>query len=230
MNCLIFAIATAPDLDAGRHLHQLQGIDDEDVATALSTLRYQQTDGGTDRLPAHLQRVVTISLLESRDGELDLCRLGADERDEQDLLERFFDRVRTHERELVSWDGAAFALPVLNYRALVHALCVPWQEDDGILGWPHTDLRAALSAPGGGDVVRLDEIARLLGFPGGIDADAGADTQRDVLNAYLIYLRLERLRGHLSAADCEQEYSRLREWLWQSGQESLQAFLQAWGT
>ncbi len=256
MNCLIFAIATVPDIDTGRRLHDMQGVDDTDVAMALSTLRYQHTDGRSDVLPAHLQRVVAIAVLEHRQGELACHALGDEGVSEAGLIREFFSRLERHEPALISWHGSCFELPVLHYRALLHGISVPRYWDGGAdehgdrrdqyvnrFHRRHTDLMDALSGFSGRVTASLDEISRMLGFPGGPEQSATAAWEcyqarefqtfrehclRAVLNTYLIYLRFELLRGHLQAHTYEQACTHLRRWLVQSGQAALQRFLQAW--
>ena len=45
MNVLAFDIETIPDLDAGRRLHGLDGLSDEDVGKAMLQRRRQETGG-----------------------------------------------------------------------------------------------------------------------------------------------------------------------------------------
>ena len=255
MSCLVFAIRTVPDIDGGRRLYGLEGIADDDVATAMSTLRYQHTDGLTDVLPHHLQRVVAIAILEQRQGELDCCVLGDCDPPEAGLIGDFFSRMERHEATLISWNGSGFALPVLNYRALLHGISAPryWdtgEEDHSFrwnnylkrFHWRHTDLMDALSGFNHAAVASLDDIARLLGFPGrsgghtgdvweryrsGQIAALGDDCQVDVLNTYVVYLRFQLLRGQLTDHAHGRECARLRAWLGESPREHLQAFLRA---
>lgn len=57
---LVFDIETVPDLEGGRRIHGLEGMNDGEVAAAMSTLRLAAK--GTDFQPAHLQRIVAISV------------------------------------------------------------------------------------------------------------------------------------------------------------------------
>ena len=73
---------------------------------------------GSDFLPLEQQRVVAISCaLRSREG-LKLWSLGDLHSPEGELMRRFFDGIEKYSPDLVSWNGAGFDLPVLQYRAL----------------------------------------------------------------------------------------------------------------
>jgi hypothetical protein len=52
--------------------------------------------------------------------------------------------------------------------------------------------------------------------------------ETDVLNTYLIYLRFELVRGHLSAKAHEKEVERAREWLGERSEAHWRRFLAAW--
>ena len=60
MHCFSFDIETIPDVDFGRRYMDLDGLSDEDVATAMMFKRHQAT--GSDFLPLHQHRVVAISV------------------------------------------------------------------------------------------------------------------------------------------------------------------------
>jgi hypothetical protein len=92
-------------------------------------------------------------------------------------------------------------------------------------------------------VVRLDEIATLLGFPGkmGMSGEKVWDSyqagdiggirdycETDVLNTYLVYQRFELIRGRLTSADYVRECQLVREELRKADKPHLQEFLQAW--
>ena len=59
MNTLAFDIETVPDVELGRRLYELEGLDDAAVAHIM-TLKQRQVRN-SDVLPAHQQRVVAIS-------------------------------------------------------------------------------------------------------------------------------------------------------------------------
>jgi len=254
MNCLALAIRTVPDVEGGRRLYGLQGVDDDDVVTAMSTQRYQQTDGRSDRLPHHLQRIAAIAVVERSQDDLGCRVLEAAESDEAALIQALFACIEQHHVPLVSWGGRAFALPVLSYRALLHGLGVAGALDQGddergsTPGWNplqsrHLDLQAALAVGNPVAEAPMDQLAGLLGLPvgGGLDdvtlwrqfrtgelALMHGDCLTEVLDVYLIYLRYQYLQGRLDAATVDQEYTRLRDWLAQSGGAHAREFLSHW--
>jgi predicted PolB exonuclease-like 3'-5' exonuclease len=52
--------------------------------------------------------------------------------------------------------------------------------------------------------------------------------ETDVLNTFLVYLRFELMRGHLTHDEHERECGRVREWLAASGKPHLLEFERAW--
>jgi predicted PolB exonuclease-like 3'-5' exonuclease len=172
------------------------------------------------------------------------------------LIERFFDGLDKFTPDLVSWNGAGFDLPVLNYRSLLHSVTAAryWETGDSDhsfrfsnylsrFHWRHMDLMDILSGFQGRGRASLNDIATLLGFPGKVGMH-GADVwpeylrgglarirnycETDVLNTYLIYLRFELLRGRLNAAEHAHETARVRKLLDDSVAAHLKEFAAAW--
>ena len=247
-----FDIETVPDLDAGRRLHQLDGVSDEDVLRAMRHLQYQKS--GTEFLPLHLHRVVAISCVYEDDGSDNLPRtasLGEIDTSEHDLVAKFFDIIEQHKPRLVSWNGNGFDLPVLNYRALLYGIVAKTYWDTGEFSrearfmnyqnrfhpQQNLDLMAHLSRYQRG--AGLDDLSRMLGFPGksGMHGDevAGAwmegrldeirnycDT--DAANTYLLYLRYELIAGAINRSQYDARYARMAEALKASEQAHLVTF------
>jgi predicted PolB exonuclease-like 3'-5' exonuclease len=255
MNTLVFDIETVPDVEFGRRLYGLHGLDDAEVAKAMQAQARQST--GSDFLPHEQQRIVAISCaFRSRDG-FKVWSLGDLQANEREIVERFFDGIDKFTPTLVSWNGGGFDLPVLHYRALRHSVAAPryWEmgdEDSSFrynnylsrFHWRHTDLMDVLSGFQGRARASLSDTAVLLGFPGKIGFDGSqvwptylaGDLIRirrycetDVVNTYLIFLRFELIRGRLSASECAHEIERVRQWLAASGEPHFAEFLQAWG-
>lgn len=257
MNVLVFDIETIPDVDAGRRLHGLDGLSDKEVADVMYHLRRQET-GGSDFLRLHMQRIVAISAVMRTRDTVKVWSLGEPDAPEQELVQRFFDGIERFSPTLVSWNGGGFDLPVLHYRALVHGVVARryWDagDEDRDFRWNnylsryharHTDLMDVLSAYQGRATAPLDEVATLLGFPGkmgmsgalvwenylnGNIAGIRNYCETDVLNTYLVYLRFELIRGHLSSEDCQVECQLLRDTLTKDNKPHLNEFLQAWGS
>jgi 3'-5' exonuclease len=254
MNVLVFDIETVPDVELGRRLYGLSGLDDEAVAKAMFT--QQRASSGAEFLP-HLQhRVVAIAcVLRTRD-LLKVWSLGDLTSDEPELLARFFDGIDKYLPDLVSWNGGGFDLPVLHYRSLKAGVQAPryWEigDDDHSFRynnylsryhWRHLDLMDVLSGFQPRARAKLNDVAALLGFPGklGFSGDQVWDAylagellavrrycETDVINTYLIYLRFQLLRGRLDRAALDAEFERLRALLRGSGEPHHAEFLRAW--
>jgi 3'-5' exonuclease len=254
VNTLVFDIETVPDTELGRRLHGLHDLSEQQVAQIMFTKRRQET--GSEFLSHEQHRVVAISvMMRSRDA-LKLWSIGEEASSEKELIERFFDGLDKFTPDLVSWNGAGFDLPVLNYRSLLHSVTAAryWETGDSDQSfrfsnylsrfhWRHMDLMDILSGFQGRGRASLNDIATLLGFPGKIGMH-GADVwpeylrgglarirnycETDVVNTYLIYLRFELLRGRLNAAEHALETARVRKLLDDSAAAHLKEFAAAW--
>ena len=254
MHCFSFDIETIPDVDFGRRFMDLDGLSDEDVATAMMFKRHQAT--GSDFLPLHQHRVVAISVTFRTADTFRVWTLGDEASEEKEIVARFFDGIERYSPELVSWNGGGFDLPVLHYRALKHGIRAPryWELGDNDrefkwnnylsrYHWRHVDLMDVLANYNNRAFAKLDEIAVMLGFPGklGMSGDKVWDTwlaggirqirdycETDVLNTWLVYLRFEYLRGHLDDKQLAREFALVRSTLRELDQPHLNEFLEAW--
>lgn len=254
MHCFSFDIETVPDVEFGRRFWELEGLSDEDVATAMMFKR-QQT-AGTDFLPLHQQRIVAISVTFRTADTFKVWSLGEEGADEAEIVQRFFDGIERYTPDLVSWNGGGFDLPVLHYRALRHAIRAPryWEMGEGDrdfkwnnylsrFHWRHVDLMDVIAGFQPRGRASLDQMAVMLGFPGklGMSGDKVWDTFRegdikkirnycetDVLNTWLVYLRFEFMRGNLDEKDLQREFALVRATLAKMDQPHLNEFLTAW--
>jgi predicted PolB exonuclease-like 3'-5' exonuclease len=256
MHCLVFDIETVPDLELGRRLYGLEGVEDNQVAQIMFTRRRQETGGEFLSLEQH--RVVAISVgLRTRDA-FKVWSLGEPDSSEKELIERFFDGIEKYSPDLISWNGAGFDLPVLQYRALRHGVAAPryWEvgdEDQAFrynnylnrFHWRHLDLMDVLSGYQNRARASLGNVAALLDLPGKLgmsgeevwahfrsgDIAAIRDyCETDVVNTYLIYLRFELVRGRLTPGDYQRELASTREYLTAQAKPHLTRFLDAWKT
>jgi predicted PolB exonuclease-like 3'-5' exonuclease len=254
MNLLVFDIETVPDVDLGRRLYSLQGLDDAAVAKAM--FAQQRASTGAEFLPHLQQRVVAISCVLRAREQLMVWSLGDLNSSEAELLARFFDGIEKYLPELVSWNGGGFDLPVLHYRSLKAGIQAPryWEVGDEDTAfrynnylsryhWRHLDLMDVLSGFQPRARAKLADVAALLGFPGklGFSGDQVWDAylagelqavrqycETDALNTYLIYLRFQFLRARLDRAALEAELERLRAFLRLSSEPHHAQFLKAW--
>ena len=254
MNCFSFDIETVPDTDFGRQLYGLDGLEDEDVGTAM--LFKRQQSAGHDFLPLHQHRVIAISVALRSGDNFRVWTLGDEDSDEAEIVGRFFDGIARYTPDLVSWNGGGFDLPVLHYRALKHGIQAPryweigesdrdfkWNNYLSRYHWRHIDLMDVLANFNPRANARLDEIASMLGFPGKLGMDGSKVwgkfleggireireyCETDVLNTWLVYLRFEYMCGNLDYKDLDREYALIRTTLKTMDAPHLNNFLAAW--
>jgi predicted PolB exonuclease-like 3'-5' exonuclease len=252
---LAFDIETVPDVAGLRLLHGIDSkLSDRDVAEFA--LRERRAQTGHDFLPLHLHRVVAIACA-LREGETFRCwSLGSSNEGEGELIGRFFEGIEKYTPQLVSWNGKGFDMPVLHYRGLVHGISAPryWELGDedkefrysNYLSRYHTrhldlmDLLALYQARG---YVPLDELARLLGFPGKMGTDGSrvwdayqagkidairGYCETDAANTYLVFLRFQLLRGAYDEARYGRELKLVRDTLAKSGDPHWREFIGRW--
>ena len=254
MHCLVFDIETVPDLELGRRLYDLEGVEDNQVAQIMFTRRRQETGG--EFLSLVQQRIVAISVALRTREALKVWSLGELQSDEKELIERFFDGIEKYSPDLVSWNGSGFDLPVLQYRALRHGVAAAryWETGDedqafrynnylNRFHWRHLDLMDVLSGYQNRGRASLEDVAALLDLPGKLgmagdevwehfrSGDVAAIRnycETDVVNTYLIYLRFELIRGRLTPAEYERELAHTREYLSSQAKPHFARFLEAW--
>lgn len=255
MNFLVFDIETIPDVESARRMHDSwQALSDADIGAALYALRRQEA--GHDFLRLHLHRVVAISAVFRQGDQLAVWSLGDEASTEAEIIQKFFDLIERHTPTLVSWNGGGFDLPVLHYRAMLNGIVAPryWEtgRDDSAFKWNnylgryherHTDLMDYLSLYQARACVPLDELASLLGFPGKMgmsgakvwDAYQAGEIlairnycETDVLNTWLVFLRFQLMRGHVTREQHALEEARVREYLTRRNLPHFSAFLEAW--
>ncbi len=254
MNLFVFDIETVPDVDAGRRLYDLDGLQDREVAEIM--FHKQREASGNDFLRHHLHRVVAISVVLRSAERFRVWSLGDMQSPERELIQRFFEGLERYSPTLVSWNGSGFDLPVLHYRSMLHGIVASryWETgtDDSSFRWNnylnrfhdrHTDLMDLLSGYQPRASVPLQEMALLLGLPGKLgmhgslvwerylDGDVEAIRnycETDVLNTFLVYLRFELVRGHLSEEAYGRECDQLRAALEKDARPHVTEFLAAW--
>lgn len=255
---LTFDIETIPDDEAGKRLYDLEGIGHDEVAKAmLASRRLKVPDA--DFLPLHMHRIVAISVALRWGEEQFLVKsLGDVDSDERELIRDFFKGIDSRTPIVVSWNGNSFDLPVLQYRAMIHSIPSKKYWDTGKFSNDfrynnymnryherHVDIMDLLARNQLRAAAALHEIAILLGFPGkmGLDNKRVFETflegkvkkirnycEIDVLNTYLVYRRLQFVRGHDDREQYEQEIDIVRNWLKQASKDKghFKKFLDKW--
>lgn len=255
MPTLIFDIETIPDTEGLRTLYNLPDtVTSQEVANIAFHQRRQHN--GSDFLPLHQHRVCAISCALREGNQFRVWTLGDAQATEAEIIQRFFDGIEKYTPQIVSWNGGGFDLPVLHYRAMINQIQAPryWDmgEDDKDFKWNnyisryhmrHLDLMDVLAMFNARANAPLDEIAQLCGFPGKLGMDGskvwGAYLageieairnycETDVANTYLVFLRFQLMRGHLSQDEYTTEIQLVRETLSGYSGQHWQEFLQAW--
>ena len=252
---LVFDIETVPDAAGIRVLQGLPpSLSDHDVAEIAFQQRRAQN--GNDFLPLHLQRVVAISCVLRADDTWKVWSIGKANDAEGVLIQRFFDGIDKFTPQLVSWNGQGFDAQVLHYRGLMHGVVAAtyWDQgdDNRDFKWNnylsryharHLDLMDLLALYSPRANAPLDALAKLCGFPGKLGMDGSAVwgafeagrideirnyCETDVVNTYLVYLRLQKMRGALDAAAYTREETLVRETLAAMPQAHWHEYLAAW--
>jgi predicted PolB exonuclease-like 3'-5' exonuclease len=89
------------------------------------------------------------------------------QRTEKELIESFVNKVAQVSPQLVSFNGCAFDLPVLRYRAMVHQVFAPGMHNKAYFHRytdDNVDLCDVLSSFSYGAKVKLDELSRIMGI------------------------------------------------------------------
>ncbi len=256
---LAFDIETVPDVGGYRTLLNLDpGLGDAEVAEIALQRRRAAT--GQEFLPLHLQRVVAIACALRERDSLRVWALGSSSDGEGELIQRFFDGIEKYTPQLVSWNGGGFDLPVLHYRGLLHGVTATRYWDLGEGDYPdsrdfrfnnyinryhtrHLDLMDLLALHQPRATAPLDQVARLLGFPGKLDMDGSqvwgafqagrlADLRNycetDVLNTWLVFLRFQSMRGALDREAYGREIALARSTLAKLDEPHWREFLARW--
>jgi len=230
---LVFDIESIPDIAGLRQLRtDPEDASDQEVYKAWCEER--ASEGKSDFMPLHLQRVLVIScVFRNAEGLRVHSFVDRDNASEGKVIQTFFNALEKHAPQLVSWNGGGFDLPVLHYRGLRHGVVANkyWDmgEDDRDFKFNnyisryhmrHLDLMDLLALYQPKNNAPLDTMAKLCGFPGKLGMDGSQvyttylegkleDIRRycetDVMNTYLMYCRFQKMRGGLTEAEYEQE-------------------------
>ena len=252
---LVFDIETIPDIDGLRRLNGLPAsLSDAEVAEYA--YQQQRARNGSDFLPHYLHRVAVISCLMRSDEGLKVWSLAEPRLAEGEIIQRFFAGIERYVPNLVSWNGGGFDLPVLHYRGLVHGVSAGryWDmgDDDRDFRYNnyisryhnrHLDLMDLLALYQPRANAPLDQLAKLIGAPGKLGMDGSAVWQAwqdgridevrdycetDVVNTWLVYLRFQQMRGHLTAQGRADEEALVRQHLTAAEGTHWREFLAAW--
>ncbi len=154
------------------------------------------------------------------------------ERSEKEIISAFVNRIAELTPQLVTFNGSAFDLPVLRYRAMVRGVAAP-----GLALRPYfnrytedaIDLCDVLASFSPQNKASLHELCRVMGLPGkpeGIDgsevekcvrdgriAEVSAYCETDVVNTYRVWLRYELFRGRLTESGLRASEANLSDYI-----------------
>lgn len=256
---LVFDIETRVDKDLVKQIYDPE--DALTIEQAYDKARDQLLErSGSDFFPIPYHIPVAIATLQA-EGNYRISALGclgADRFSEKELVERFW-AIFEGSEVLVSFNGRGFDLPVLEMQALKHGLSLPRYFAAGesrstyrgsrYSDAYHMDLCDFLANFGAANRrASLDVLSRLAGLPGKYSIGGGdveylfrQGRQReinqycltDVLQTFLLFLRVELLRGKLNPAEHEAAVTAAREDLLErasnAGSENfLLDFLRLW--
>jgi predicted PolB exonuclease-like 3'-5' exonuclease len=269
---LFFDMEWVPDAAGARRLFDLPSEMSELEAMQRlweSAKDYSLENNPRPFLKYMFSRVVSIAYMSRKpvfiDGERtvefgihSLPALPVDEMpDEAFLINRFLYILGKRCPQLVGYNSAASDVQVLIQRGMINEVAAekfcerpdkPWEGSDYFRRWDnedHLDM-IKLFAGSGGMTPRLDEFAKLCGFPGKIDVKGDQVTdlwlagnitkiveynQIDVLNTYLLWLRLVFFCGKISEEDYVSEQNTFRLFLESEvgkGKAFISDFLAKW--
>ncbi len=266
---LFYDLEWVPDAAGAKRLFDLP--DETTELEAMQTLwehspQYKEEENPRPFLKYMFSRVVSIAFLSRksvyRDGEkviefslnsLPKLPLESEHVDEAAIIERFLYIVGDRHPQLVGYNSAESDLQVLIQRGMINEITAPQFNkrpvkafDAGVdyfKRWDnehHLDLLKLFSS--GAMKPKLDEMAKLCGFPGKIDVKgdqvtvlwlAGEITkiveynQIDTLNTYLVWLRLVYFAGQIEEEKYHIEQEQFREFLENEIQKPEKAFISA---
>jgi 3'-5' exonuclease len=193
-NIMVWDLETVPDLDGFAKANNLVGKTPTEIRSVM----------GDDfpKLIYHLIICIGALVATKTASGYEVQVVGAPhigQRTEKELIESFVKKIAQLAPQLVSFNGCAFDLPVLRYRAMIHEVFAPGMHnraynhrytDDNV------DLCDVLSSFSYGAKVKLDELSRIMGLPGRIQEIADY-CKSDVINTYRLWLRHGLFRGRL---------------------------------
>ena len=172
MRVLVFDTETIPDLVMA---HRVWGIDAEapDAYQKAFEMRLEETERKSEFMKPAFHRVVAVGMVGMDLDKRSVSVVRSSGPNEAEHL-RQFHLMLAGNPVLVTWNGLAFDLAVLRYRALYHGLPLPllycaalrnYDRYDYRFGEKHFDLMDVLSGFGRSAGLKLSEMAALCDIP-----------------------------------------------------------------
>lgn len=274
--CLFFDLEWVPDATAARRMHNLpDDVTELDAMQVLweRSRNYDPENNPRPFLKYLFSRVVSIAFLSrkcyydaerERTVEFGLHSLpklpiaNGDLPDEGEIIAKFLNWLGRKCPQLVGYNSAESDIQVLIQRGMINEVAAadfcrrpekPWEGYDYFKKWDNEDHLDLLKFFNGKwDMTpRLDEFAKLCGFPGKIDVAGDQVTdlwlnrditriveynQIDALNTYLIWLRLVYFAGQIDEESYFDEQEQFRAFLENEaaggGKDFIGDFLAKW--
>ena len=252
---LVFDVETVPDGELLRRVkYPGEEISDEEAVQRAKEEMLQRSGGRSDFLPVSFCYPVAICVARvTADFRLQaLTPLADPDFAPRQLVADFWKGLAHYQATLVSFNGRAFDLPILEMAAFRFGITARGYFDDRYgrryrYGSAHLDLHDWLSNHGACPVTGgLNLLSKLLGKPGKM-AVTGADVwdmycdgktkqisdycMFDVLDTYFVFLRSRVMTGELDLQTEQRRVAQAHEWITnQLGRHPhLQQYLDNWG-
>lgn len=259
-----FDLEWVPDAEGAKRLYGLgSDVSELDAFEVLWKKGGATEDVQRPFLKYYVSRIVSIAFLQRRvvysgpDKQISfsLHALPRDPHeaaatDERHVLEEFLHYLGKMKPQLVGFNSSESDVQVLIQRAMINEVSAPefcarpanrWDTNDYFQRWDnewHLDLLKKFS--NGKMAPKLDDFAKLCGFPGKLDTD-GAQVpdlwlsgdlvkiveynQIDTLNTYLLWLRFVYFCGKIGEEEYAEEIEAFRNFLDTESQKPCKAFL-----
>ena len=202
-------------------LHRHDEIGEEEAYERTRTQIVARSRSGSDFFPLAFHVPVSVVIGDVNDGRAltAVHVLGAENYSEAGIVGEFWERLERFRGTLVTFNGRNFDLPVMELAALRHGCVIPRYFKGGFRyrysDEAHYDLYEFVTNFGAYRVRGgFHLLAQLIGLPGkgevdgaevqalwdaGRLADIHAYCRRDVIQTYFLFLRLELMRGRITA-------------------------------
>lgn len=266
---LFFDMEWVPDAAGARRLFDLgEEVNEIDAMQRLweHSPAYNAETNPRPFLKYMFSRVVSIAFLSrkpfyNRERELtiefglnSLPKLPVDDTsvDEAEIIQKFLYFLGQRKPQLVGYNSAESDMQVLIQRGMINEVTAPefckrpdkpWEGIDYFKRWDNEDHLDLLKLFSARDMTpRLDELAKMCGFPGKIDVKGDQVTdlwlagdltkiveynQIDVLNTYLVWLRVVYFTGKITEEEYVMEQEQFRDFLEAETQKPDKAFISA---
>lgn len=202
-------------------------ISDEEAYTQVQQQLRQEQGSAFFPLSFHIPISIAVGQVNEERVLTTVETLGGENADEETLARTFWQRLDRFRGTLVSFNGRAFDLPVLELQALKYGCPAPryfsGKARHRFIEEGHYDLYDFVTNYGaqrlrGG----LNLLAKMIGLPGKVGIDGSMVQQywedgrlveihrycrHDVIQTYFVFLRIEFIRGRLT----QEQYERVLE-------------------